>query len=859
MATKAKKKVRKKKNNLLMIAVGFAVFLILSVIGGYFSLLYAGDRMIAENEQKLKDLKAEPTVIYDKNGEEMTSLIRQKNREYKPINEVPKVLIDAFLAVEDKRFYEHKGVDMVRIGGAIINDIKKGSLAEGGSTITQQLARNVFLNLDQTFWRKTKEMSIAIGLERRYSKDQILEMYLNRVYLGEGEFGIEDASNYYFGMSVSSDKFTVAKAAMLAAIPKAPTTYSPFNNPEKAKLRRDTVIRLMYEQGIITEAQKNEAQAEALPTEPTETAGASLKKGYRAFFDHMVDEAEANYGVTEEELYRGGWHVYTTFDPKVQDAMIAEYANAKNFPKDGAKRGVESAMIVVDAKNGGIAGMMGGRNYAAKGFNYATDMKRQPGSSFKPLAVYAPAVDMDGRKWGPNSSLSNKKQSFNGYEPRNYNNKYSETVSMNRALIDSLNVPAVWLLNEIGVNNGLDYLKKFGVDLAPEDRNLAIALGGLSQGTSPLKMAQAYTTFVNGGVMSEAHTIAKIENKSEGVVREYEDKQTQVLKPQAAWTVHTMLERAVQEGTGKAARISGRHVAGKTGTTQSIAGDSGVNKDAWFVGYTPEYVGAVWMGFDPEDKQHLMRQGSSLTAQMFSKVLAAGLKGVKATDFQPPAGAVEEQPEEEAVQPLQLAADLTMENNQMKVVLSWIGGSPDYTYDVYRVKQNDERVLIASGLKDTTYVDVLDDPNQYRYVVVPRNAQGEEQTPSPITKINMQNLENLINDGEEHHEDGNNQGQNPDENNNGNGDGSVTIPPNFGGDNQGNNSNNGGQPNGQNPNPGQGNTGNPGNPGNPGEIPPDIANPGANQPGGVSDGSQQPVQPVDGGQQQPPANGTTGG
>lgn len=855
MATKAKKKVRKKKNNLLMIAVGFAVFLILSVIGGYFSLLYAGDRMIAENEQKLKDLKTEPTVIYDKNGEEMTSLIRQKNREYKPINEMPKILINAFLAVEDKRFFEHKGVDMIRIGGAIINDIKKGSLAEGGSTITQQLARNVFLTLDQTFWRKTKEMSIAIGLERRYSKDQILEMYLNRVYLGEGEFGVEDASNYYFGHSVSDDEFTIAKAAMLAAIPKAPTTYSPFNDPEKAKLRRDTVIRLMYEQGIITEAQKNEAQAEPLPTEPTEVAGASLKKGYRAFFDHMVEEADAKYGVTEEELYRGGWQVYTTFDPKVQDAMIAEYANAKNFPKDGAKRGVESAMIVVDAKNGGIAGMMGGRNYAAKGFNYATDMKRQPGSSFKPLAVYAPAIDSDS-KWGSNSSLSNKKQSFNGYEPRNYNNKYSDSVSMNRALIDSLNVPAVWLLNEIGVQTGIDYLQKFGIELAPEDRNLAIALGGLSKGTSPLKMAQAYTAFVNGGVMSEAHTITKIENKSEGVVREYEGKQTEVLKPKAAWAVHTMLERAVQEGTGKAARISGRHVAGKTGTTQSIAGDSSVNKDAWFVGYTPEYVGAVWMGFDPEDKQHLMRQGSSLTAQMFSKVLAAGLKGVKATDFVRPDGAVEEQPEEEAAQPLQLAADLTLDNNQLKVVLSWIGGAPDYTYDVYRVKQNGERELIAAGLKDTTFVDALDNPNEYRYVVVPRNAQGEEQTPSPITSINSQNLENLINAGDGHHEDGNSQEQNPDGTGTDNGDGTIQFPPNFGGNN---NPGNGGQPGGQDPNGGQGNQGNPGNPGNAGEIPPDIANPDNGQSGGSTGGNQQPAQPVDGAQQQTDPNGTNGG
>ncbi|MED1953330.1 PBP1A family penicillin-binding protein [Brevibacillus centrosporus] len=853
MATKAKKKVRKKKNSLLMIAVSFAIFLILSVIGGYFALLYAGDRMIAENEQKLKDLKAEPTVIYDKNGEEMTSLIREKNRHYKPINEMPKVLIDAFLTVEDQRFYEHKGIDMIRIGGAIVNDIKKGSLAEGGSTITQQLARTVFLTMDQTFWRKTKEMSIAIGLERRYSKDQILEMYLNRVYLGEGEFGVEDAANFYLGKSVSDPKFNAADAATLAAIPKSPTYYSPFNYPDRAKERRDTILRLMMEEGILTQEQKEQAQAQPLPTEPTETAGASLKKGYRAFFDQMVDEAEARYGVTEEELYRGGWEVYTTFDPKIQDAMVDQYANAKNFPKDGAKRGVESAMIVVDAKNGGIAGMVGGRNYAAKGFNYATDMQRQPGSSFKPLAVYAPAIDSDSR-WESNSSLSNKKQSFNGYEPRNYNNKYSDSVSMNRALIDSLNVPAVWLLNEIGVSTGIDYLKKFGIELAPEDRNLAIALGGLSKGTSPLKMAQAYTAFVNGGVMSEAHSISKITNKSVGVERVYEVKQTEVLKPQSAWEVHSMLERAVQEGTGKAARISGRHVAGKTGTTQSIVGGSDVNKDAWFVGYTPEYVGAVWMGFDPEDKQHLMRQGSSLTAQMFSKVLAEGLKGVKSTDFVRPGGVQEEQKQEETQPPLQLAADMTLDNGKLKAVLSWIGGAPEYTYDVYRVLPNGERQLIASGMKETVFVDVLDTTTPYKYVVVPRNADGEEEAPSNVAEISTTQLENLLNAGEDA---GNYEGDNsvPPEEGNGN---SEEDQPSDNGNGNGENSGQGGNPsNGQ----GQGNPGNQGNPSNPVDPslpPPDIANPGAGQSTTPSQGIELPPPPPDQDSQNPGVNGTNG-
>jgi penicillin-binding protein 2A len=754
MATKAKQRGKKKKKKLLMFAVSFTVFLIFSVIGGYFVLLYAGEKMIETQIQKLEALKSEPTVIYDKDGNEITKLLREKNTKYVPLTQMPDHLINAFIATEDRRFFEHKGVDMFRIGGAIINDIRKGSLAEGGSTITQQLARRVFLSLEQTFWRKTKEVCIAMALERRYSKDQILEMYLNQIYFGEGAYGVGDAAQRYFDKDVT--QLDLHESAMLAAIPKAPTTYSPFNNPDKAKLRRDTVLRLMSEQGFITQEQKVTAQAKPVPEETDETkAGGGLKKGYRAFYDYVIREAEAKYDVTEEDLYRGGWKIYTTFNPKMQDAMVEAYDNPANFPKPGPQRAVESAMIVIDAKTGGIAAMMGGRDYKPKGFNLATDMQRQPGSSFKPLAVYAPAIDSDS-KWGPNSSLSNKRQDFNGYEPRNYNNKYSDSVSMTRAVIDSLNVPAVWLLNEIGIGTSLKYLEKFGINLSEKDRNLAIALGGLDKGTSPLKMAQAYTAFPNSGVVSEAHVIERMENERGGIQKVYQPKQEQVIKPETAWKVHTMLERAVKEGTGRNARISGRHVAGKTGTTQSLIGNSSVNKDAWFVGYTPEYVGAVWMGYDKEDAQHLMHEGSSLTAKMFATVLKKGLKGEPVRDFEPPAGMKRYEEEKKEAASVHLSADLTLEGNSLKVILTWSGGDDDYTYDVYRVSPDnpDNRQLIAAGVKDNRHVDTLDSPVMYKYVVVPHDADGRELEPSNIAEINTKQLEQLLQEGEHHDDSG---------------------------------------------------------------------------------------------------------
>jgi penicillin-binding protein 2A len=750
------KQVAKKKNQWLMLVISFVVFLFLSVIGGYFALIYAGGQMI--DSTKLEDIKTEPSVVYDRNGEEIGNLYMKETRdEYVPMEKIPKHLVDAFVAVEDKRFFEHNGVDMIRIAGAIIKDIRAGAAVEGGSTITQQLAKNVFLSHEKTFWRKTKEVSIAIGLERRYSKQQIMEMYLNKIYLGHGLFGVEAASQYYFDKSLLNDndeELTLAEAAMLAALPKAPTHYSPFNDPEKAKERRDTVLRLMYEQKYITLEQKEAAQKEKLPVRTADKDEPGMNPGYRAYIDYVIREAKEKYGVEEDALYRGGWKIYTSFDRKMQDAAIKAFANPQNFPKNGKTKQVDAGMIVIDAKTGGIAAMMGGRNYVNKGFNLATDMRRQPGSSLKPLVAFAPALDTG--DFTIYSRLSNQRQDFNGYSPRNHNGKYSESVSMKEALVQSLNVPTVWLLDQIGIKTGMNYLEKFGIPLAPEDRNLAIALGGLHKGTSPLQMAQAYTAFANGGMMSKAHAITKLEDPRSGFVKVVDIEQTRVIKPQTAWDMHTMLEASVKYGTSKAAAISGREVAGKTGTTQSEVSDRSTdNKDVWFVGYTPEYVSAIWMGFDREDKNNLLRGSSSYPAKLFATVMKEGLKGVKSAGFARPEGV--EQPEEPVQElPLQLAADLTLDNNQLKVVLSWIGGNDQakVTYDIYRFVDNmDAKELIASDVKDMVYVDTLTEPLPYKYIVVPRDEQGQEGSPSNVAEISTTQLENLLQDGEQHYEE----------------------------------------------------------------------------------------------------------
>ncbi len=756
---KAKKPI-KKKNRWLMLIISFMACLLLSVMGGYFALLYAGEQMI--DMSKLDELKKNASVVYDRNNQPVFTLHVKEDRDYVPYNKIPKRIIEAFVAVEDKRFFEHNGIDFVRIGGAILKDIQSGSAKEGGSTITQQLARQVFLSDEKTFWRKTKEVSIAINLDQKYTKEQILEMYLNKIYMGEGAYGIEAASKVYFGKSITDQKnpITIAQAAALAATPKAPSYYAPFGDPAKAKERRDTVIRLMYEQKLITLQEKEAAQKEPMP-ERREVAGNSVNPAYRAYMDYVIREAEEKYGIEEGMLYKGGWKIYTAMDKQMQDAMIDAFNNPKNFPKNGPKMPAQAAMVAIDPKTGGIAGMMGGRDYVAKGFNYAVDAKRQPGSSFKPLVAYAPALDTDD-KWTINSSLSNESQDFNGYKPRNYNNKYSERVSMKEALRLSLNVPPVWLLNEIGIKTGIDYVERFGIKLDPEDRNLSIALGGLNKGTSPLKMAQAYSSFANGGIVSEAHAIVKIQEEQMGILETVQLKQTPVLKPQTAWDMHTMLRTAVEQGTGKAAKMN-RPVAGKTGTTQSgISKSSRDNKDVWFVGYTPEYVGAVWMGFEKEDKQHILRNGSDLPAKLFKTVFTEGLKGRKVTEFNRPQGVEDPEQKEEVEEtpPLQLMADMTMDNGSLMVVLSWIGGEEGYkSYDIYRyVDSIDNKELIQSGWQDTIYMDTIGEPIPYKYIVVPRNEQGEEGAPSNPAEIDMSRLENLLRDGAEHND------QNPEEN-----------------------------------------------------------------------------------------------
>ncbi|MCD8511850.1 MAG: PBP1A family penicillin-binding protein [Bacillus sp. (in: Bacteria)] len=588
---------------------------------------------------KLDDPVGTATVIYDQNGEPVSELSSARF-SHVPLSEIPEDLIHAIISVEDQRFFSHNGLDIRGIARSAWRNFQAGSVVQGGSTITQQLAKNLFLTSDRTFGRKFREAITALRIEWNFSKEEILELYLNHIYFGEGTWGIQNASKVYFGKSV--EEITLEEAAVLAALPRAPTHYSPFQNEERALKRRNLVLHLMKEQGYIHEEEFASAKNASIVLRDWEIEEDSLRGKYPGYVDFIIDEAIHVHGLTEERIWAGNLHIYTEMDLSVQDAIQTTFSQDDLFPEGGGDEEVQGGAVVLDPYTGAVRGLQGYRSgHVYRGYNRATQLKRQPGSAIKPLAVFAPALE---KGYTVNSMLVDERMDFGGYSPRNYDGQYRGQVSLYEALVRSINVPAVWLLNEMGVSAGVEFLKRAGISLHENDQNLSIALGGLTNGTSPLQMAQAFTIFPNLGTMTEAYGITKITNGQGEVLGEAEVKGTEVMVQELAYKMTEILAGVVQEGTGRNALLSnGRPVAGKTGTTQlppteAFAGISGVS-DAWFVGYTPEYVTAVWVGYDRVTPEYVMQSsGGNHPAQLFQVIMNEALEGVPVSMFLKPEG-----------------------------------------------------------------------------------------------------------------------------------------------------------------------------------------------------------------------------
>jgi penicillin-binding protein 2A len=639
------KEVWKKWHMNQVVVLSFSIIILAALGLAYF--LLGGTDISA-----LKSELPQATVFYDMNGKVASKISANKN-EGVLIGQVPPSMKNAVVAIEDHRFYEHNGVDFIGISRALFRDLKAGGAVEGGSTITQQLAKNVFLTSQKTYKRKIDEVFLAMKIERKYSKQEILQMYLNQIYFGDGAWGIKKAAQKYFGKDVKN--LTISESALLAGLIKAPSALNPYNHLEKAKARRNVVLFEMNKQGFINNQQLENAEKAQILLNNKEND--PFRGKYPYYVDEVLDEAIHEYGLSQDDLLTGGYKIFTELDPTMQAAAEKTYQNDALFPK-GTDRIVQSGGVMVDPHTGGVRAIIGGRGeHIFRGYNRASQLKAQPGSSFKPIAVYTPALEQG---WKITDMIKDEPMRFGNYQPSNYNHQYAGEVPMYEAVMESKNVSAVWLLNEMGIEKGLDSIKRFGIPLSKGDRNLSIALGGLEKGVSPLNMAEAFSVFPNNGVRIKAHVIQKIVDADGNIVAEWKESKHKVTTKEVTDQMTTMLLGVVENGTGKGAQIPGREVAGKTGSTQvPIQGINGV-KDQWFVGYTPQLVGAVWVGYDQTDKDHYLTTTSSEgAAYVFHDMMEGALENTTPESFhvEHVSTLIEQQQQEEAKRNQQMLED----------------------------------------------------------------------------------------------------------------------------------------------------------------------------------------------------------
>lgn len=563
--------------------------------------------------------------VFDSHGRLITTLHSDQNRLPIDINKVPQNLQNAFIAAEDNRFYEHIGIDPIGIFRAIFANLTNRGIAQGGSTITQQLAKNAFLSQEQTLKRKIQEAMLALEIEHKYSKKEILEMYMNQIYFGQGAYGIQTAAKTYFNKDVN--ELTLTQCAMLAGLPKSPNYYSPFNNLNEAKKRKNVVLDQMVKYGYVSAAEAEDAKNQDLGLSKSHQSKEADE--YASFIDYASQQVAKKYG--DDALYKEGLKIYTTMDVDKQHAAVRAMRNLpNNYTDENGLTQPQAAIVSIDPKTGHILAMVGGRGQDS--FNRASMAVRQPGSAFKPF-VYLTALQHD---MTPDTTMDDQPVTYGSWSPKNTGGSYSGTMALSDALAHSVNTIAVQLADKVGTKNIIANAKKMGITtLDAKDDNLAMALGGLTKGVTPLEMASAYGTFANKGVHVKPTAIVKILDRNGNVLEdastlEKEETKTRVMSEREAYEMTTMLEGVIDHGTGTAAAI-GRPAAGKTGTTDD-------NKDAWFVGYTPDIVTAVWIGDDTGSHSLGEIYGGTIPAEIWKDYMSSATSDESGGDFSAPSG-----------------------------------------------------------------------------------------------------------------------------------------------------------------------------------------------------------------------------
>lgn len=611
------------KGLLILFVIGFII-----ISGTVIGFVTASLKNVPSQLGDMKPPAA--SQFFDTNGQLIATTKSEENRIPVKLSSVPKNLQNAFIAIEDIRFYQHMGVDPRAILRAVVNNISNSKISEGGSTITQQLAKNAVLSQEQTLKRKVQEAFVAIQIEKKYSKAEILEMYLNQIYFGQGAYGVQSAARVYFGKDVSD--LSLAQCAMLAGIPKSPNFFSPLSNFKESKARQEVVLDQMAKYGFITQEEANAAKNEKIDV-------SSHLKGNSRILDYYIDYVTQividKFGA--DTVYKEGLKIYTSIDMKMQKAaentvtMLPTY-----FSDENNLQQPQYALVAVDPRNGHIKAMVGGRGNDQ--FNRSVLAVRQPGSAFKPF-VFLAAVDSG---FTPATVLEDKKLKLPGYwSPENYDRRYHGKVSIRTALVNSYNIPTVFLTQQVTPEKVIDFAQRMGISTlvlsgSVSDINLAMSLGGLTRGVIPLEMASAYGVLANSGVYVEPTAVLKVVDRNNKVIFSAQPNGRQVISDSSAYLVTDMLQDVIRHGTGYAANI-GRPAAGKTGTTSEY-------KDAWFVGFTPDLSAAVWIGNDSGEYLHGMT-GGDLPARIWASFMSEALKDSPALSFSPPPGGIVIPPE----------------------------------------------------------------------------------------------------------------------------------------------------------------------------------------------------------------------
>ncbi len=624
-------KRKKKKNRRGWKILFFVLILAVFLIGGgaialYFTLIFDLPRLTT-----LKDYQPYVVTEVYSDDDVLIGEFFIERRIVTPLAQMPNLLVKAFVAAEDARFFEHQGIDYWRILGAAFRNIEALEVVQGGSTITQQIAKSFFLTPEKSFTRKLKEAILAQRIERYLTKNEILYLYLNQIYLGEGAYGVAAAAKTYFGKSVKD--LTLAECALIAGLPPAPNNLSPLRHPKKARERQLYVLNRMIERDLITPVQAIKAGAEEVKLRPRGPKG-YLEAPYAVEQVRMY--VEEKYG--KDLLYKGGLKIHTTLNFRMQQA--AQKAVTKGVEEFEAREGkgkgkgqVQGALLALDPQTGYILAMVGGRDFAASQFNRATQAKRQAGSAFKPI-VYAAALD---KGFTPSTVIVDEPFSYidvpgkEPWEPQNFDREFWGPITLRKALTFSRNVVTVKIAQSIGIDYLIQYAHNLGIKSKLEP-NLSLALGAAN--VSLLEMTTAFGVFAAQGYRAESILITRIVDKDSNVLEEVEPSAIEVIPPQTSYLITSLMQSVIQEGTGQRAKALGRPAAGKTGTTNDM-------RDAWFLGFIPhQLVAGAWMGYDIEKPLGTRETGAVAALPIWLEFMKEAVSGQAVEDFRVPEGIV---------------------------------------------------------------------------------------------------------------------------------------------------------------------------------------------------------------------------